>query len=164
VAGVAIALLLLIVAACKSPTRQLGFDREHDVYVHVDHHPEAELIPGILVVGIDGPLFFADADNFRTSVSQLVKSNHPHTVVVDFTAVTMMDMDGVRALSQLDRELRDKHIRVLLVKVGTDHIELLRRTGTLDELNPDHLHRTVHTAVASAQAAAQVSDESSTPP
>ena len=34
VAGVAIALLLLIVSASKSPTRQMAFDRENNVYVH----------------------------------------------------------------------------------------------------------------------------------
>ena len=45
----------------------------------VDHHPEAELIPGIVVVGIHGPLFFADAENFRASVAEFVSTHHPHT-------------------------------------------------------------------------------------
>jgi SulP family sulfate permease len=158
VAGVAIALLLLIVSASKTPTRRMAFDRDHDVYVHADHHPDAELTPGILVVGIYGPLFFADAENFRSSVSEFVTTNRPHTVVIDFSVVATMDMDGVRALAQLTRELRDKDARVLLVNVGTEHTELLRQTGTLDELGTDSLHQTVRSAVASAQAA---DDESS---
>jgi sulfate permease, SulP family len=154
IAGVAIALLLLIASASASPTRQMAFDRDRDVYVHVDHHPDAELIPGILVVGMHGPLFFADADNFRNSVMQQVGSEHPYAVVVDFSAVTIMDMDGVRALSQLIEQLRGKHVRVLLVNVGREHIDLMRRTGTLDELGDGHIHRTVRSAVAHAQAAA----------
>jgi high affinity sulfate transporter 1 len=153
VAGVAIALLLLIVSASKSPTKQMGLDREHNVYVHTDHHPEAELIPGIVVVSINGPLFFADADNFRSAVSELVRSDHPHTVVLDLSAVTMMDMDGVRALSQLARDLHAKSSEMLMVKVGTDHVELLRKTGALDEIGTASVHRTLHEAVASAQAA-----------
>jgi MFS superfamily sulfate permease-like transporter len=131
---------------------------EHDVYVHVDSHSEAELVPGILVVGIDGPLFFADADNFRTSVLQLVKSNQPRVVILDLTATNMIDMDGERTLAQLARELGEKHIRVLLVKVGTDSIELLRSTGTLDHIGAENLHRTVHEAVASARTAARAPD------
>jgi MFS superfamily sulfate permease-like transporter len=83
------------------------------VYVHVDHHPEAELIPGILVVGMHGPLFFADADNFRNAVTQHVNSDHPYAVVVEFSAVTIMEMDGIRALSQLTQQLHGKHVRVL---------------------------------------------------
>ena len=130
VAGVAIALLLLIVSSSKSPTLQMAYDRENGIYVHVDHHPEAELIPGIVVVGIHGPLFFADAENFRASVAAFVSTNQPHTVVIDLSAVIMMDMDGVKALDKVVDELRQKEISVLLVNVGTDNTQLMRRTGT----------------------------------
>jgi SulP family sulfate permease len=163
VAGITLALLLLIVSSSKTPTRQMAFDRDNDVYVHLDHHPDAELVPGILVVGIHGPLFFADADNFRGSVSQLVKATHPHSVVVDLTAVATLDMDGMRALLQLSRELRDQNIRLRLVNVGKDHIGLMRRTDTLDEFGTDNIHRTVRDAVAHAQTAAETSDEPSRP-
>jgi SulP family sulfate permease len=163
IAGVAIALLLLIVSSSKTPTRQMAFDREDNVYVHLDHHPEAELVPGILVVGIHGPLFFADADNFHTSVSQLVKETHPHSVVVDFSAVATMDMDGVRKLLQLAQELRSRNVKVLLVNVGKEHIELMRRTGALDELGADNIYRTVRSAVASAQAADETPDRALQP-
>jgi SulP family sulfate permease len=161
VAGVTLGLLLLIVSASKTPTRQMAFDRDDNVYVHLDHHPEAELVPGILVVGIHGPLFFADADNFRSSVSRLVKATHPHSVVVDHSAVATMDMDGMRALLQLARELRGRNIRMLLVNVGKDHIELMRRTGTLEEVGADNIHRTVREAVAYAQTAAETPDQAS---
>jgi high affinity sulfate transporter 1 len=155
VAGVAIALLLLIVSASKTPTQQMALDREDNVYVPVIHHPDAELISGVLVVSVHGPLFFADADNFRTSVSQFVKSDSPHTVVVELSAVSMLDMDGVRALSQLTRDLMGKHVTVLLANVGHDHTQLLHRTGALDELGADKLHPTIRAAVASAQKAAE---------
>jgi high affinity sulfate transporter 1 len=163
IAGVAIALLLLIVSASKTPTQQMAFDRKDNVYVHVIHHPEAELIPGILVVSVHGPLFFADADNFLDAVAQLVKSNSPHTVVVDLAAVGVMDMDGVRALSKLTQDLRGKHVTVLLVSVGKDHTQLLRETGTLDQIGAGNLYPTVRAAVASAQKAAEAPDESPQP-
>jgi SulP family sulfate permease len=163
VAGVALALLLLIVSSSKTPTRQMAFDRDDNVYVHLDTHPDAELVPGILVMGVYGPLFFADADNFRSSVSQLVKATHPHSVVVDLTAVATMDMDGIGALSQLAQDLRGRNIRVLLVNAGTENIELMRRTGTLDEVGAGNIYQTVREAVASAQTAAETSDEASQP-
>jgi sulfate permease, SulP family len=164
VAGIALALLLLIVSASKTPTRQMAFDRENNVYVHLDHHPEAQLVPGILVVGIHGPLFFADAENFRSSVSQFVRATHPHSVVVDLSAVVTMDMDGMRALLHLYRELREDNIRVRLVNVGKEHIELMRSTGMLDELGADNIHRTIRGAVASAQTASETSDRGSQTP
>jgi SulP family sulfate permease len=159
VAGVALALLLLIVASSKTPTRQMAFDRKHNAYVHLDHHPEAELVRGILVVGVHGPLFFADADNFRTTVLQLVKESHPHSVVVDLSAVATMDMDGMRSLLQVSGELQEKNIRLLLVNVGTRHKKLMRRTGALDELGDDKIYRTIREAVDRAQRSATVTHE-----
>jgi anti-anti-sigma regulatory factor len=83
-----------------------------------------------------------------------VKSTHPHSVVMDFSAVATMDMDGVRALLQLTRDLRGQDMRVLLVNVGRDHIDLMRRAGALQEIDADNIHRTIRSAVAHAQAAA----------
>jgi len=153
VAGITISLLLLIVSASKSPTRLMGYDREDNVYVHVDHHPDAELTPGIVVAGIHGPLFFADADNFRKSVMDLVKENQPKTVVIDMTAVIMMDMDGDRMLNKLSKELHRKGIQVILVNVGKDNLELMRKTGTIREIGEENLYKTVRLAVSGAQKA-----------
>jgi SulP family sulfate permease len=133
----------------------MAYDKDHDVYVHTDQHPGAELVPGILVVGVNGPLFFADADNFRSSVEQLVKETHPRSVVVDLTVVATLDMDGIRALLQLADDLRSRNITMLLVHVDAEHLELMRRTGALDELGAENIHSTVRSAVASAQTAAK---------
>jgi sulfate permease, SulP family len=153
VAGIIISLLLLIVSASRSPTRLMAFDKKHDVFVHADPHPEAELIPGIVVAGIHGPLFFADADNFRKSVMNLVKENQPKTMVIDMSAVIMMDLDGDKTLAKLSGELRKKNIQLLLVNAGSDNLELMRKTGTLEEIGSQNIYTTVRAAVANAQKA-----------
>jgi MFS superfamily sulfate permease-like transporter len=153
VAGIAISLLLLIVSASTSPVRLMGFDRANNTYVHVDHHPEAELTPGVVVAGIHGPLFFADADNFRKSAMDLVEEYRPNTVVIDLGAVIMMDMDGDRILAKLSRDLRKKNVKLLLVRVGTHNLELLRKTGTLGEIGSQNVYKTVQAAVSSVQRA-----------
>ena len=153
VAGIAISLLLLIISASRSPTRLMAFDKENDVFVHADHHPEAELTPGIVVAGIHGPLFFADADNFRKSVMDLVTENQPKTMVIDMSAVIMMDIDGDKTLAKLSGELRKKNIQLLLVNAGSDNLELMRKTGTLEEIGSQNIYRTVRAAVANAQKA-----------
>ena len=154
VAGVSLTLLLLIVSASRSPVRLMGFDKANNVYLHTDHHPEAELTPGVVIAGIHGPLFFADADNFRKSVMDLVAEYQPHTVVIDLGAVIMMDMDGDRVLAKVSRELRKKNIQLLLVRVGTLNLELLRKTGTLGEIGSESIYKTVSAAVSGAQKAA----------
>jgi len=158
VADVTIALLLFIVSASTSPTRQKAFDRADNADVYVDHHPEAEPIPGVVVVGIHRPLFFADADNFRAPVAEIVGTHHPHAVVIDLSAVVMMDMDGVKALDKVVDEPGRNDTRVLLVNVGHDNRKLMRRTGSLQRLGDDNTYRTVNAAVASAQKRTNPSD------
>ena len=153
VAGVVLSLLLLIVSASRSPVRRMAFDRENNIYVDTDQHPEAELLPGIVVAGIHGPLFFADADNFRKSVMDLVEKNQPHTVVIDLSATLMVDMDGDKTLAKLSAELHKKNIRFLLARVRSDNLELIRKTGTLEKIGSQNIYRTVRAAVSDAQKA-----------
>jgi MFS superfamily sulfate permease-like transporter len=151
IAGVAVSLLLLIATASRTPTRLMGFDPGEGAFVHVDHHPGAEITPGIVVAQIDGPLFFADQDNFRDSVLDTVREYRPHTTVIIMRAVTMLDLDGDQALASLVTELRTKDVRVLLAVVGSDHLELMRKTGTLETIGSQNIYRTVHAAVAAAR-------------
>ena len=151
VVGVVLSLLLLIVSASRSPVRQMAFDRENNIYVATDQHPEAELLPGIVVAEIHGPLFFADADNFHKSVMDLVEKNQPHTVVIDLSATLMVDMDGDKTLAKLSAELHKKNVRFLLARVRSDNLELIRKTGTLEEIGSQNIYRTVSAAVSDAQ-------------
>jgi MFS superfamily sulfate permease-like transporter len=90
--------------------RLMGFDDHEGAFVRADHHPEAELDPEIVVAAIDGPLLFADADNFRDSVVDLVRAYQPHTIVIDMRAVTMLDVDGDKALSKLAANLQRREL------------------------------------------------------
>ena len=151
VMGVVLALLLLIASASRSPVREMAFDKSNNVFVEADRHPDAEITPGIVVVAIHGPLFFADADNFRSSVMSLVEADQPYAVVIDLGAVMMMDMDGDKILAKLSGELRKKNIQLLLVRVGRDKLELLRKTGTLEKIGSQNIFETTRLAVSAAQ-------------
>jgi MFS superfamily sulfate permease-like transporter len=65
-------------------------------------------------------------------------------------------MDGDRMLNKLCRELHRKGIEVLLVNVGKDNLELMRKTGTLEEIGSQNIYRTVRGAVSGAQKVAAV--------
>jgi SulP family sulfate permease len=153
--GVVLALLLLIASASRSPVRLMAFDKSNNVYVEADRYPQAEIIPGIVVAAIHGPLFFADADNFRNSVMQMVEEYQPSAVVIDMGAVMMLDMDGDKILARLSRELRMRNIQFLLVRVGRDKHELMRKTGTLEVIGSHNIYETTRTAVADIQLAGE---------
>ena len=162
--GVVLSLLLLVASAYQSPVRRMAWDSEEDVYVIARKHPEAETIPGVLVTQIFGPLFFADANDFRSSVLAMVQEDKPHAVVIDLDAATTMDMDGVKILAKINEELGRQGIKVLLARVDSEIIDLFIRMGAQEEIVSERIFETVRAAVEAAQQTEKLSPAGSTQP
>ncbi len=155
VIGVVISLLLLVSTASKSSVRRMGYDTDNQVYVDADIHENAETIPGVLVVELGGPLFFADADHFRSSLLAMIAEQKPHTVVVDLGPAADIDLDGADTLSKLAGELKARQTALLLARVDEHRVGLLERAGTLDAIGAGNVYPSVRAAVAAARTEAR---------
>lgn len=145
--GVALSLLLLVAAASRSPVRQLALDVQDNVFVDATKYPESVAVPGVVVAEINGPLFFADASNFRQSVIDMI-GEETHTVIVDLDAAASIDLDGADVLTKLAGELGKRDIDVVLARVGDEHMDLLQKAGTLDAIGRHNVYPSVRAAVA----------------
>jgi sulfate permease, SulP family len=150
VLGVVLSLLLLIQHASKTPLRRMAYDPADQAYVEADTHPDATTPDGVLVVKVNGPLFFADAASFRTGLLNLVSANGLTTVVVDLEATPAIDLDGADMLTKVHDQLTDRGLRLLLTHADTPELDLLRRAGTLDVIGEKNIFETVRAAVTAA--------------
>jgi SulP family sulfate permease len=146
--GLVLSLLLLIQRAAKSPLRRMGYDSTEHVYVEADTHPDATTPDGVLVLKVDGPLFFADAATFRTELLNLVAGEEVTAVVVDFEATSHIDLDGADMLTKVNGELADTGVRLLLTHTNAGEFEMLQRAGTLDAVGEENVFETARAAVA----------------
>ena len=73
----------------------------------------------MIVVRIEGPLFFANANRFRDAVRKLVdEAAEPvRAVVIDAEAVSQTDTDGADVLTELAHELGAHGIEVAVARV-----------------------------------------------
>ena len=115
--GVIISLLLLVSTASKSSVRRMGYDAESQVYVDADTHSSAQTIPGVLVAELGGPLFFADAEHFRSELLEMVAEQKPHAVIVDLGPTADIDLDGADILSKVAGELAKQDTTLVLARV-----------------------------------------------
>jgi sulfate permease, SulP family len=146
--GVVLSLLLLIARSSHTSVRRLGYDRESRSYHAVDRGDGLETIPGLLVARVDGPLFFADADRFRSSIRALVREQGPPTaVVIDADAVHLTDTDGADILIQVARELRAQGADLALAHVHPPVLALWQRAGLSAVVPDDEVFATVREAV-----------------
>ncbi len=145
--GVVVSLLLLISRTSKSPLRRMAYDAADHVYVEADTHPDATTPDGVLVVEVNGPLFFADAAPFRADLLDLVSANDATTVVVDLESTPVIDLDGADMLTKVHGQLADRGVRLLLAHADAAELDMLRRAGTLDAIGEENVFETVRAAV-----------------
>jgi sulfate permease, SulP family len=152
--GVVLSLLALLARASKPVIRRLGRDPRTDSYLDVALYPGLELVPGVLVVRMDGPLFFADADRFRDTLKELIAGvDGPVTaVVVDADAISQTDTDGADIIALLAAELKAQGVTLALARVQPAILELWTRAGAIDAVGADRVFDTVREAAQAVKA------------
>jgi len=122
-----------------------GLAGMHDV----DDYPAAEVVPGLLVYRYDSPLFFANAEDFRTRARATVaESTVPvEWFVLNTEAIVEVDITAVDALEDLRRDLTDRGVVFALARVKQDLLDALEPSGLLDRIGRDRLFPTLPTAV-----------------
>jgi sulfate permease, SulP family len=142
--------------------RELGRDPHTGQYHVIARHEGLELTPGVRIARIDGPLFFADADAFRTRIHEITADDGgPVRLVVDAEAVLLTDTDGSDMLEQVAAELAVEGSTLQLASVHPPVLALWQRAGLLDALGDGAVFATVEDAVEAGEAGPRVRAPSS---
>jgi SulP family sulfate permease len=123
-----------------------GLAGMHDV----DDYPDAQQLPGLVVFRYDSPLFFANADDFRSRALLAVEeAEHPvRWFVVNAEANVEVDYTSLEALDRLRSDLAARDIVLGLARVKQDLVVELDASGVLDRVGRDMVFPTLPTAVA----------------
>lgn len=82
--------------------------RPLDVEAYLEHHGKQ-----MIVVELDGALFFGTAERLRHELERL-SANRPRVMILDMRRVGHIDLSGVRILQQLGRASAARGCRILL--------------------------------------------------
>jgi SulP family sulfate permease len=153
--AVIVSLLGLVYRAYRPSSAVLGrapgaVDDERLRYRGIDDHPECETFPGLVILRVDGELFFANARWFRETVRALVRDQTPavREVLVHAGAVPHMDTTAAAMLKELIAELHAGEIELDFARVTTELYEDLERNGIVRLIGEDRFHETVAAGVA----------------
>ena len=130
----------------------------------VDRHPDYERIPGLLVLRLESPLFYANATHVRDRVKYLVGASNPlpKAVVLDAGVNVDLDITSAEALEQLVTQLRAADIDFALAEIRQPMIGRLQRIGLLKVVREDKVFRTVDEAVVALWVQSRTQSRSST--
>ncbi|MHB8681053.1 MAG: SulP family inorganic anion transporter [Acidimicrobiales bacterium] len=114
----------------------------------VEGRPDAEQLPGVLVLLFATPLYYANADHFRTQMEDaLHRDPTPGALILDAVGMHDVDYTGSRVLARLLDELQRRHVRVGVARVGQTLRTNLQRSGLLDRIGAAHVYDSVDAAV-----------------
>src|SRR4051812_16265830 len=150
--GVAVGIALSLLHGIWSTTRArlVQFDRVPDTTVW---WPASANLPGerhsdVAVVGLQAPLSFLNAQNFRADVLKVVKTSRPRLLVLEATGIIEIDFTAAQILLDLVRECRADGVTVAMARLeSTRAQEAFERFKLHDVLPKDHIFFSVDEAV-----------------
>jgi MFS superfamily sulfate permease-like transporter len=148
-ASVGIALLAFLWRAWRPYSAILGRLPGVKGYHDVGRHPEAKLIPGLVLFRWDAPLFFANAEMFRAAVEDAIEASPTPVrwLVIAAEPVTDIDTTAGDVLREVDANLEAAGIELAFAELKGPAKDQLRRYGLFDHVGEHRFYPTVGTAV-----------------
>jgi high affinity sulfate transporter 1 len=136
-AGVGVAAALAAVnvfrRAAQPRIDELGRVGTTGIFADVTREPAARRVPGVLVVRVAGPLFFAVSNPLRSRLRELIAARPDvRRVVVDAAPIVDLDLTAADGLSTLRADLEARGIELVLARPAGRLRDLLRRFGLED--------------------------------
>jgi len=157
--AVGIALLALLAAAKSRTTSVLGkvVDEDGAAYRSLTYFPDAQTVPGLLILRFDGTLFFANAPEFSEEVLEGVDTTEPEprVVLMDAEEITDIDATALIGTSDLNDTLAAQGVDLWFANVRSDVREIMKRSGFEDVIGANRFYLSIEAGVSAFQSEPQ---------
>ena len=146
--GIGLSLLWLISVATRPPMPLLAREPGTQVFRESDEHPSDEQFPGVVILRLDGGLFFATSDALEDRVREVALSTPGITgIVLDCEGIDFIDSQGSAKMGEILDLTRQADITLRLARLKPAVYEILNLDGFLQRIGDDRIHGNVYRAV-----------------
>jgi len=148
--AVFLSLIIILYRASRPYLAVLGrVPGQEGTYGDHARHPENEQVPGLLIVRLDAPLYFLNANVACGQIMELIAASQPPPkgVLFDLGASADLDIASLDMLKKLVDDLNETSIDVLLAQVHGSVRDRLRHASLIDQIGEDRLYLSVDAAV-----------------
>ena len=148
--AVFLSLLIILYRASRPYVAVLGkVPGQEATYGDVARHPENMQVPGLLIVRLDAPLYFLNANVARGQILGLVTASQPppRAILFDLGASADLDVASLDMLKNLVRELEEAGVDVLLAEVRGKVRDRLRKASVMADIGENRIYQSVPAAV-----------------
>ncbi|KAF9605073.1 hypothetical protein IFM89_013743 [Coptis chinensis] len=157
VIAVALSMLRMLLFVARPRTFILGNIPNSMIYRNVDQYPVAGRVPGLLILQIDAPIYFANASYLRERIMRWINDeedkikalgeNSLQYVILDMGAVGSIDTSGISMLEEVKKSIDRRGLKLVLANPGSELMKKLDKSKFIAAMDPEWIYLTVGEAV-----------------
>ncbi len=144
--AVLLSLVMLLYRASRPYIAVIG-KRPSGEFSDEGRHSDAQPIEGLVILRLDAPLYFFNANVARQQIQSQVATNAPKAILLDLGATADLDIGTSDMLRDLCNDLRDGQVDLLMAQVRGSVHDRMKRTDLLDTIGEQHLYPSIAAAV-----------------
>ena len=146
--AIVVSLVVLAQQVANPPVYVLGRKPGTNVFrPRTLEHPEDEEFAGLLLLRVEGRVFFLNARRIGERIERLVEETKPRVVAVDLSGVFDLEYTALKALIEGEERLRERGISVWLVGLTPGVLGVIQRSSLGQTLGRDRMHFNLEIAV-----------------
>ncbi|KAE8009766.1 hypothetical protein FH972_006182 [Carpinus fangiana] len=157
VVAVAISLLRVLLFIARPKTLVLGNIPNSTIYRSLDQYPNANNVPGILILEIDSPIYFANSSYLRERIARWIDEEEDRIkssgetslqyVILDMSSVGNIDTSGISMLEELTKTVDRRGLKLVLANPGGEVMKKLNKSQFIENIGQNWIYLTVGEAV-----------------
>ena len=151
--GILVAIVVSLVAlghqAADPPVRVLGRKKGTNVFrPRSEEHPEDETFPGLLLLRLEGRVFFVNAERIAEKLRPLIVEANPRVVVIDLGGVFDLEYTALKMITEAERRHRERGISLWLVGLTPGVLAMVQRSPLGETLGRERMFFNLEEAIA----------------
>ena len=148
VVAIVVSLVALAYQVADPPVYVLGRKPGTNVFrPRSDEHPEDETFPGLLLLRLEGRIFFANAECIAEKIKSLVDEAQPKVVALHLRGVPDLEYTALKMLTDGEKRQRERGLRLWLVGMNPQVLEAIQRSQLGESLGRDAMFYNLEIAV-----------------
>ena len=151
--GIIVAIIVSMIAlayqVADPPVYVLGRKPGTNVFrPRSEEHPEDETFAGLLLLRLEGRVFFANAENISEKMKLLIEETEPKVVALHLRGVPDLEYTALKMLTEGEERQRERGIRLWLVGMNPRVLDVIQRSQLGKALGGDAMLYNLEIAVA----------------
>ena len=149
IVAIIVSLIALAYQVADPPVYVLGRKPGSNVFrPRSDEHPEDETFAGLLLLRLEGRVFFANAEHIAEKIKLLIDEAQAKVVALHLRGVPDLEYTALKMLLEGEKRQRERGVRLWLVGMNPHVLEVIQRSPLGETLGPDAMHFNLEIAVA----------------